>query len=145
MVPWADLVATIEPVCPQADGPERPPVGIERMLRLYCLQQWFNLSDSAVGEALYDSCAMRQFMGIDVGREPVPNETTICKFRHRLEAHQLGEQLFARIGEHLVTVSRSAMGQSALPGASQENPPARDQLGLANLCMVRRRLLAEAS
>jgi IS5 family transposase len=101
VVPWADLVAAIEPVYPKAEGPGRPPVGVERMLRLHCLQQWFNLSDPAVEEALYDSRAMRQFVGIDLGHEPVPDETTICKFRHLLEAHQLGEQLFARIGKHL--------------------------------------------
>ena len=103
VVPWAELVAVIEPVYPQADGPGRPPVGIERMLRLHGLQQWFNLSDPAVEEALYDSRAMRQFVGIDLGREPVPDETTICKFRHLLEAHQRGAQLFARIGAHLAT------------------------------------------
>ena len=101
LVPWADLVAAIEPMYPKAEGPGRPPVGVERMLRLHCLQQWFNLSDPAVEETLYDSRALRQFVGIDLGREPVPDETTICKFRHLLEAHQLGEQLFARIGEHL--------------------------------------------
>ena len=101
VVPWRELVAVIEPVYPKADGPGRPPVGIERMLRLHCLQQWFNLSDPAVEEALYDSRAMRQFVGIDLGREPVPDETTICKFRHLLETHQLGQQLFARIGEYL--------------------------------------------
>ena len=71
------------------------------MLRLHCRQQWFNLSDPAVEEALYNSRAMRQFVGIDLGYEPVPDETTICKFRPLLEAHQLGEQLFVRIGEHL--------------------------------------------
>ena len=103
VVPWAELVAVIEPVYPKADGPGRPPVGIERMLRLHCLQQWFNLSDPAVEEALYDSRAMRQFVGIDLGREPVPDETTICKFRHLLEAHQLGAQLFARIHAYLAT------------------------------------------
>ncbi len=103
VVPWAELVAAIEPVHPQDDGLGRPPVGIERMLRLHCLQQWFNLSDPAVEEALSDSRAMRQFVGIDLGREPVPDETTICKFRHLLEAHQLGQQLFARIGAHLAT------------------------------------------
>jgi IS5 family transposase len=103
VVPWAELVAVIEPVYPKADGPGRPPVGIERMLRLHCLQQWFNLSDPAVEEALYDSRAMRQFVGIDLGREPGPDETTICKFRHLLEAHQIGAQLFARIGAHLAT------------------------------------------
>ena len=101
IVPWVELVAVIEPVYPKAEGPGRPPVGGERMLRLHCLQQWFNLSDPAVEEALYDSRAMRQFVGIDLGREPVPDETTICKFRHLLEAHQLGKQLFARIGAHL--------------------------------------------
>src|SRR5215831_19917784 len=103
VVPWAELVMVFEPVYPKANGPGRPPVGIERMLRLHCLQPWFNLSDPAVEEALYDSRAMRQFVGIDLGREPVPDETTICKFRHLLEAHQLGEQLFARIGEYLAT------------------------------------------
>ncbi len=84
VVPWADLVAVIETVYPKADGPGRPPIGIEWMSRLHCLQQWFNLSDPAVGEALYDSRAMRQFVGIDLGREPVPDETTICTFRHLL-------------------------------------------------------------
>ena len=101
VVPWAELVAMIEPVYPKADGPGRPPVGIERMLRVLCLQQWFNLSDPSVEEALYDSRAMRQFVGIDLGREPVPDETTICKIRHLLETRQLGQQLFARIGEYL--------------------------------------------
>ena len=101
VVPWAELVAVIEPVYPKAEGPGRPPVGIERMLRLHCLQQWFNLSDPAVEEALYDSRALRHFVGIDLGREPVPDETTICKFRHLLEAHQIGEQLFAQISAYL--------------------------------------------
>lgn len=100
VVPWANLVAAIEPVYPRADGPGRPPVGIERMLRLHWVQQWFNLSDPAVEEALYDSRAMRQFVGIALGREPVPDETTICKFRPLLEAHELGKQLFVRIGEY---------------------------------------------
>ena len=71
------------------------------MLRLHCLQQWFNLSDPAVEEALYDSRARRQFVGIDLGREPVSDETTLCKFRHRLEAHDIGQQLFVRMGEYL--------------------------------------------
>lgn len=78
--PWAELVTVIEPVYPKKDGPGRSPVGLERMLRLHCVQQWGNLSDLAVEEALYDSRAMRQFVGIDLGGEPVPDETTICKF-----------------------------------------------------------------
>ncbi|MBL8072385.1 MAG: IS5 family transposase [Nitrospira sp.] len=101
VVPWAELAAAIAPVYPKPEGAGRPPVGVERMLRLHCLQQWFNLSDPAVEEALYASRAMRQFVGIDLGREPVPDETTICKFRPLLEAHQVGEQLFARIGAYL--------------------------------------------
>jgi IS5 family transposase len=76
-------------------------VGLERMLRIHFLQHWFNLSDPAVEEALYDSRSMRRFVGIDLGREPVPDETTICKFLHLLEAHNLGDQLFVLISEYL--------------------------------------------
>src|SRR5207245_6103670 len=82
----SELCALIEPVYAKA-GNGRPPVGAERMLRIYFLQQWFNLSDPGVEEALYDSVGMRQFVGIDLGREPVPDETTVCKFRHLLERH----------------------------------------------------------
>ena len=66
VVPWGKLCALIEPHYPKA-GNGRPPVGVERMLRIYFLQQWFNLSDPAVEEALYDSAVMRQFVGIDLG------------------------------------------------------------------------------
>ena len=71
------------------------------MLRIYFLQQWFNLSDPAVEETLYDSAVMRQFVGIDLGHEPVPDETTACKFRHLLEEHQLGEQILGTVNLHL--------------------------------------------
>jgi IS5 family transposase len=121
VVPWVDLVATIEPVYPKAEGPGRPPVGIERMLRLHGLQQWFNLLDPAVEEALYASRAMRQFVGIELGREPVPDETTICKFRHLLEAHVLEKQLFARIGTYLavqgLTVNRGTIADATIISA----------------------------
>lgn len=100
VVPWRELCAEIEPFYPKAGG-GRPPVGLERMLRMYFLQQWFNLSDPAVEEALYDSNAMRHFVGIDLGREPVPDETTMCKFRHLLERHGLGEKIFARVNGYL--------------------------------------------
>ena len=133
VVPWAELVAVIEPVYPKAEGPGRPPVGIERMLRLHCLQQWFNLSDPAVEEALYDSRAMRQFVGIDLGREPVPDETTICKFRHLLEVHQIGEPLFARIREHLtkhgLQVSRGTIVDATIisaPSSTKNRTKERD-------------------
>ena len=75
--------------------------GLERMLRIYFLQQWFNLSDPGVEEALYDSAALRGFVDIDLGREPVPDETTVCKFRHLLEEHKLGARIFERVQQHL--------------------------------------------
>src|SRR5207248_1603134 len=80
VVPWSALCALIEPFYPKP-GNGRPPVGVERMLRIYFLQQWFNLSDPAVEEALYDSLAMRRFVDIDLGREPVPHETTVCQLK----------------------------------------------------------------
>jgi len=100
VVPWPELCALIEPFYPKV-GNGRPPVGVERMLRIHFLQHWFNLSDPAVEEALYDSLAMRSFVGIDLGREPVPDETTVCKFRHLLERHGLGEQIFVRVNAYL--------------------------------------------
>ena len=71
------------------------------MLRIYFLQQWFNLSDPAVEEALYDSPVMRQFVGIDLGQEPAPDETTVCKFRHVLEEHRLGGKILGTVNLHL--------------------------------------------
>ncbi len=100
VVPWSALCALVEPVYPKP-GNGRPPVGVERMLRIYVLQQWFNLSDPAVEEALYDSLAMRGFVGIDLGREPVPDETTVCRFRHLIERHDLGSRLFEEVHRHL--------------------------------------------
>ena len=100
VVPWSALYALIEPFYPKP-GNGRPPVGVARMLRIYFLQQWFNLSDPAVEEALYDSLAMRRFAGIDLGREPVPDETTVCRFRHLLEEHDLGRRLFDEVQRHL--------------------------------------------
>ena len=101
IIPWKELCQVIEPFYPKQDGAGRPPKDLEMMLRIHFLQHWFNLSDPAMEEALYDSRAMRAFAGIDLGREPAPDETTILNFRHLLEAHQLGEQLFVLIGEYL--------------------------------------------
>ena len=100
VVPWAKLCGLIEPHYPQGSN-GRPPIGVERMLRIYFLQQWFNLSDPGVEEALYDSAGMRGFVGIDLGRESVPDETTVCKFRHLLEEHQLGGQMLEAVNLHL--------------------------------------------
>ena len=100
VVPWLRLMALIEPHYPKA-GNGRPPKGLEIMLRMYLLQQWFNLSDPAVEEALYDSLAMRAFVGIDLGHDAAPDETTVLKFRHLLEKHHLGDQLFAEVNAYL--------------------------------------------
>ena len=103
VLPWAELVAVIEPFYPKAThAGGRPAVGLERMLRIHCLQLWFDLSDPAVEEALYDSRAMRSFVGIDLGREPVPDETTVMRFRHLLEEHKLGERIFEEVGRVLL-------------------------------------------
>lgn len=99
-LPWGELCALIEPHYPRP-GRGRPPVGLERMLRIHFLQHWFNLSDPSVEEALYESVSMREFVGIDLGHEPVPDETTICKFRHLLEQHELGRRIFEAVGAHL--------------------------------------------
>lgn len=101
IIPWRELCEVIELFYPKQDGPGRPPIGLERMLRIHFLQHWFNLSDPAVEEALYDSQAMRRFVGIDLGREPAPDETTVCKFRHLLEEHDLGSSLFSHIACYL--------------------------------------------
>ena len=101
IIPWLELCEVIEPFYPKQQGAGRPPIGLERMLRIHFLQHWFNLSDPAVEEALYDSRAMRSFVGIDLGREPAPDETTVCKFRHLLETHNLGDRLFQLINEYL--------------------------------------------
>ena len=100
VIPWAELVALIEPHYPTGDK-GRPPVGLERMLRIYFLQQWFDLSDPAVEDALYDSLTMRNFAGIDLGREPAPDETTVCKFRHLLERHGLGRKMLSEVNGYL--------------------------------------------
>jgi IS5 family transposase len=102
VVPWRRLVRFIEPHYPKAgDQGGRPTIGIERMLRIHCLQHWFNLSDPAVEEALYDSASLRAFVGIDLGQEPVPDETTILRFRHLLEKHELGRKIFEEVGKLL--------------------------------------------
>jgi IS5 family transposase len=100
VVPWQELCKLIEPHYPKAVR-GRPPVGLERMLRLHFLQHWYNLSDPGLEEALLESESMRRFVGIDLGHERVPDETTVCKFRHLLERHELGREIFARVGSHL--------------------------------------------
>ncbi|MFN3377348.1 MAG: IS5 family transposase [Burkholderiaceae bacterium] len=100
IVPWQELCAVIEQHYPKP-GNGRPPVGLERMLRMYFVQHWFNLADEACEEALLDSTALRRFVGIDLGRERVPDGTTLLKFWRLLEKHELGQQLFATVGRVL--------------------------------------------
>ena len=100
-IPWASWVAVIEPHYygdrPGKRGRKAKPV--ETMLRMYLLQVWFSLSDEGVEDAVYDSYAMRRFMGLDFAVEQVPDATTLLHFRHLLEEHQLGEKLLAAQNE----------------------------------------------
>lgn len=96
IIPWDEWVSFIEPHYPKG-GRGRPPLGIEKMLRMYLLQVWFNLADEAVEDAIYDSYAMRKFMGINFMEEQVPDATTLLKFRHLLEDHQIGKVFFDAI------------------------------------------------
>ena len=102
VVPWDRLEALIAPHYPKA-GPRggRPPMGLSRMLRVWCLQQWFALSDPGCEEALYDIESMRRFAGFELGEEAIPDETTILNFRRLLEAHQLSERIFTEVRDLL--------------------------------------------
>ena len=100
IIPWADWVNKILPYYPTGKR-GRPPRGIEVMLRMYLLQIWFNLSDEGLEDAIYDSYAMRNFVGINFLEEQVPDATTLLKFRHLLEEHHLGEEIFNDIKERL--------------------------------------------
>jgi transposase, IS5 family len=96
VVPWARLVALVEPHYPSGRR-GRPPIGIERMLRVYFLQQWYGLADEALEDAIYDSQALRIFVGIDLSTEAVPDATTLLKFRRLLEQHHLTKQILAEV------------------------------------------------
>jgi IS5 family transposase len=93
IIPWAELLGLIDPHYPKA-GNGRPPLGLEKMLRIYFLQIWFNLSDPGAEEALYDSESMRRFAKIELGVDKVPDESTILNFRHMLEEHELTRAMF---------------------------------------------------
>ena len=100
VVPWARLLASLEPFYPKGNR-GRPPIGLERMLRLYFVQQWYDLSDEAVEDAVSDSAAIRQFVGINFAVEDAPDATTILKFRRLLEQHQLTAVILAQVNAHL--------------------------------------------
>jgi len=96
VIPWTPLVLLIAPHYPKA-GNGTQPMPLERMLRIYFMQQWFNLSDPAMEDALYDSSSMRRFAGIELADDDVPDESTILRFRHLLEQHKLTEAIFAEV------------------------------------------------
>ena len=100
VIPWKELLAVIEPHYPKGER-GRPPVGLERMLRVYFLQQWYGLADEALEDARYDSQALQQFARIDLRAEGVPDATTLLNFRHRLETHDLCKGLFRAINADL--------------------------------------------
>ena len=125
IIPWLELAAAVQTVYPTiSENGGRP---LERMLRIYFLKLWFNLSDPAVEEALNDSVAMRGFAGIDLGVESVPAETTVCKFRHLLERHKLGKTLLTAVNDHLhrsgIKIAKGTIVDATIIGApsSTEN------------------------
>jgi len=100
VMPWAELLAVVEPHYPKgARG--RPPIGLKRMLRVYFIQQWNGLSDEGVEDAITDSQALRAFVGIDLSREAAPDATTVLQFRHLLEKHELTKKLFEAVNARL--------------------------------------------
>lgn len=102
VVPWSRLLALIEPHYPKMGRKGgRPAMPLEVMLRIYCLQQWYALSDPMAEESLYDSDAMRRFAGLELGEDRIPDETTILNFRHLLERHALTEAIFAEVNAYL--------------------------------------------
>jgi hypothetical protein len=102
VVPWGELQALVEPHYAKA-GNGRRPVGLAIMLRTYFVQQWFNLSDPGAEEMFYESAALRRFAGVDLGVAPAPDETTICRFRHPLGKHRLGEEMLETVNHHLAS------------------------------------------
>lgn len=122
LMPWAEFCAVIEPHYPKA-GNGRPPVGLERILRMYCIANWFNLADEACEDALYDVPVFREFCRIDIGRERVPDATTLLHFRHLLEKHHLGQALFATVGELLLANGMKLSGGTIVDATLIAAPP----------------------
>ena len=122
LMPWVEFCSLIEPYYPRA-GNGRLPVGLERMLRMYCIANWFNLSDVACEDSLYDVPVFREFCRIDLGRERVPDATTLLHFRHLLEANNLGAALFAKVGELLLANGMKLSGGTIVDATLIAAPP----------------------
>jgi len=132
IIPWVELQGLIEPHYPKGEN-GRPPVGLSIMLRVYFLQQWFNLSDPGAEEALYESPALRRFAGVDLGRAPAPDESTILQFRHLLEKHDLGGAMLQTVNEYLerrgIRISRGTIVDATIihaPSSTKNRSGERD-------------------
>lgn len=132
VVPWTRLIKLVKRVYPKGEG-GRPTMLLERMLRIYLMQQWFALSDPGMEDALYDIESMRRFAGIDLSSDPVPDETTILNFRHLLERYRLTEKFFEAIGQHLdehgLTVQTGTLVDATLiaaPSSTKNKQKQRD-------------------
>ena len=132
IVPWAELQALVQAHYPKGEN-GRPPVGLSIMLRVYFLQQWFNLSDPGAEEALYESPVLRRFAGVDLGRAPAPDESTILQFRHLLEKHDLGGAMLQTMNEYLesrgIRISRGTIVDATIlhaPSSTKNRSGERD-------------------
>jgi transposase, IS5 family len=132
IVPWAELQALVQAHYPKGEN-GRPPVGLSIMLRVYCLQQWFNLSDPGAEEALYESPVLRRFAGVDLGRAPAPDESTILQFRHLLEKHDLGGAMLQTMNQYLesrgIRISRGTIVDATIlhaPSSTKNRSGERD-------------------
>jgi IS5 family transposase len=121
VVPWAELLALVEPHYPKA-GNGRQPAGLSIMLRTYFLQQWFGFSDPGMEEAFYDSPALRRFAGVDLGRAAAPDESTILRFRHLLEEHELCGQILDTVN-HFLASRGIRIGTGTIVDATIINAP----------------------
>jgi IS5 family transposase len=133
VIPWTRLMEVIEPHYPKSGKRGRPPIGLERMLRMYFVQQWYGLADEAVEDAIYDSQALRNFMDIDLSRQSVPDATTLMGFRHLLEAHDLPQALLVEVNAMLIErgllMSKGTLVDATLiaaPSSTKNRERARD-------------------
>jgi len=130
LMPWPELCALVEPHYPKA-GNGRPPIGLERMLRMYWVANWFNLADEACEDAMYDIPVFRDFCGFDLGRERIPDATTLLKFRHLLEENDFGKEMFARVGALLQTNGVKVSGGTIVDATLIAAPPSTKNEGKA--------------
>lgn len=133
VVPWARLMEVIEPHYPKSGKRGRPPIGLERMLRMYFVQQWYGLADEAVEDAIYDSQALRHFMDIDLCKQSVPDATTLMGFRHLLEANDLSQAMLIEVNAMLIEsgllMSKGTLVDATLiaaPSSTKNQEHARD-------------------